>query len=89
MVALGVSMAKGGDIIALGHALEEATQRVGAQLPAGLSLVQLQDQPRLVSRSVNEFVGVLIEAILIVLAVSFVALGLHRRPGPTPWYPRY
>ncbi len=89
VIALGVSMAKGGDIIALGQALEVATQRISARLPAGLSLVQLQDQPRSVSSSVNEFVGVLIEAILIVLAVSFVALGLHRRPGPTRWYRRY
>ncbi len=51
--------------------------------------MQLQDQPRSVSNSVNEFVKVLVEAILIVLLVSFVSLGLHRRPGPTAWYRRY
>ncbi len=89
VIALGVSMAKGGDIIALGKALAQVTRQIDARLPAGLKLVQLQDQPRSVSSSVNEFVGVLIEAILIVLAVSFVALGLHRRPDPAPWYRRY
>jgi multidrug efflux pump subunit AcrB len=89
VIALGVSMAKGGDIIALGKALKLATQRIDAQLPAGLTLVQLQDQPRSVSSSVNEFVSVLIEAILIVLAVSFISLGLHRREGSPPWYRRY
>ncbi len=89
VIAIGVSMAKGGDIIALGKSLDAATQRIASRLPAGLRLVQLQDQPRSVSRSVNEFVGVLIEAILIVLAVSFISLGLHRRAGPTPWYRRY
>ena len=89
VIAMGVSMAKGGDIIALGKALKVATERIDSQLPAGLKLVQLQDQPKAVASSVNEFVGVLVEAILIVLVVSFVSLGLHRRDGPTPWYRRY
>jgi multidrug efflux pump subunit AcrB len=38
------------------------------------------NQPEAVASSVNEFVRTLIEAVLIVLAVSFVALGLHTRP---------
>ena len=78
VIALGVSMAKGGDIIALGHALKAATTRIEKQLPAGVSLMQVQDQPQAVSRSVGEFVRVLIEAVLIVLLVSFVSLGLHK-----------
>ncbi len=78
VIALGVSMAKGGDIIALGEALQSATRRIGNTLPAGLRLVNLQDQPAAVTKSVNEFVAVLIEAILIVLAVSFISLGLHK-----------
>ncbi len=89
VIALGVSMAKGGDIIALGKALKGVTDGIDRQLPAGIRLVQLQDQPRSVASSVNEFVAVLIEAILIVLVVSFVSLGLQRRPGPTRWYQRY
>jgi multidrug efflux pump len=89
VIAIGVSMAKGGDIIALGKALKTATQQIDRQLPAGLKLVQLQDQPRAVASSVNEFVGVLVEAILIVLAVSFVSLGVHRRQDATRWYRRY
>ena len=80
-IALGISMAKGGDIIALGKALKTAMSGIEASLPAGMSLVQVQDQPAAVSRSVNEFVSVLIEAVVIVLAVSFLALGLHRREG--------
>ncbi len=43
--------------------------------------MQVQDQPGAVTRSVNEFVAVLIEAVLIVLAVSFISLGLHKRAG--------
>ena len=80
VIALGVSMAKGGDIIRLGQSLKTAFNRIEDGLPAGIKLVQLQDQPRAVSNSVNEFVRTLIEAVVIVLAVSFVALGLHKRP---------
>jgi multidrug efflux pump subunit AcrB len=81
VIALGVSMAKGGDIIALGRNLRAAAVRIQAELPLGLTVTQVQDQPAAVSRSVGEFVRVLIEAIVIVLAVSFVSLGLQRKPG--------
>ncbi|MDO8386820.1 MAG: efflux RND transporter permease subunit [Polaromonas sp.] len=89
VIALGVSMAKGGDIIALGKALKTATAGISANLPAGIELVQIQDQPTAVASSVNEFVKVLIEAVVIVLAVSFIALGFHRRPGQHPLWKRY
>lgn len=89
VIAMGVSMAKGGDIIALGKALKIATTSVERSLPAGISLVQLQDQPKAVAKSVNEFVSVLIEAVVIVLAVSFIALGFHRRPGQHPLWKRW
>jgi multidrug efflux pump len=80
VLAIGVSMAKGGDIIAMGKALDLAVKRLQADLPVGLTLSQIQDQPQAVSRSVNEFVKVLIEAIAVVLAVSFISLGLHTKP---------
>jgi multidrug efflux pump subunit AcrB len=80
MIALGVSMAKGGDIIALGDALKAQSKAIQAVLPVGIEMSQVQDQPSAVSRSVGEFVRVLLEAVLVVLAVSFVSLGLHTRP---------
>jgi multidrug efflux pump subunit AcrB len=89
VIALGVSMSKGGDIIALGKALALATQKITATLPVGVRLVNVQDQPKAVAKSVNEFVGVLVEAVAIVLAVSVLALGLHKRSGSLPWYRRY
>jgi len=89
VLALGVSMSKGGDIIALGKALKSASEKINAAFPAGLHLEEVQDQPAAVARSVNEFVRTLVEAIVIVLAVSFVSLGLHRRDGAQPWYRRY
>ena len=45
----------------------------------------MQDQPKAVATSVNEFVKVLIEAVVIVLAVSFIALGLHKRRASPLW----
>ena len=93
VIAIGVSMIKGGDIIRLGKSLKILTAIVSQTLPAGIKLVQLQDQPTAVSTSVNEFVSVLIEAVVIVLAVSFIALGFHKRPtslGQTlPFWKRY
>jgi multidrug efflux pump len=80
VIALGISMAKGGDIIALGKALRKQVNEVRTRLPAGITLEQVQDQPTAVQGSVREFVKVLIEAIVVVLAVSFVSLGLHTRP---------
>ncbi len=89
VLALGVSMAKGGDIIVLGKALKLSTEAIGKRLPAGMRLVQVQDQPTAVAKSVNEFVAVLIEAVVIVLAVSVISLGFHRRQGSTRWFNRY
>jgi multidrug efflux pump len=86
VIALGVAMVKGGDILALGEALTAAVARVQQELPLGITVTQVQDQPRSVSRSVGEFVKVLVEAVLIVLAVSFVSLGLSFAPGS--WRPR-
>jgi len=93
VIAIGVSMIKGGDIIALGKSLKALSAKVSQSLPAGIKLVQVQDQPTAVATSVNEFVSVLIEAVVIVLAVSFIALGFHKRsimPGQQlPLWKRY
>jgi multidrug efflux pump len=89
VIALGVSMTKGGDIIRLGKSLKTTFEKIGMTLPAGVKLVQVQDQPKAVAKSVGEFVSVLIEAVVIVLAVSFIALGFHKRQGEQPWWKRY
>ncbi len=65
------------------------TGRINGTLPAGVKLVNVQDQPKSVATSVNEFVKVLIEAVVIVLAVSFISLGLHKRPGNHPLWKRW
>jgi multidrug efflux pump len=80
VIGLGISMEKGGDIIALGTNLQNAVGAIKAKLPIGIELQRVADQPKAVASSVNEFLMVLTEAVLIVLAVSFLALGLHTKP---------
>ena len=80
VIGLGVSMEKGGDIIALGQRLDEMAARIQAKLPVGIELQRVANQPKAVSSSVNEFLKVLAEAVLIVLAVSLISLGLHTKP---------
>ncbi len=80
VIGLGVTMARGGDIIELGRDLAVAERRIQSTLPVGIDMAKVADQPRAVSTSVNEFLRVLAEALVIVLAVSFVSLGLHTRP---------
>ncbi|WP_334190086.1 efflux RND transporter permease subunit [Noviherbaspirillum sp.] len=80
VIGLGISMEKGGDIIDLGHNLQKTVGELKGKLPVGIELEQVSDQPRAVTSSVNEFLRTLAEAVLIVMAVSFVALGLHTKP---------
>lgn len=74
---IGVTMAKGGDIIALGQRLDQSINKVSKQLPVGLELHTVTSQPRAVERSVHEFVRSLAEAVIIVLGVSLLSLGLR------------
>ena len=80
VIGLGVSMEKGGDIIEMGRNLEKTAAEIQGKLPVGIELQRVSNQPKAVASSVNEFLHTLTEAVLIVLAVSFVALGLHTRP---------
>ncbi|MDB5793579.1 MAG: multidrug transporter AcrB [Massilia sp.] len=80
VIGLGVSMEKGGNIIDLGESLDNTVAEIRSQLPVGIELERVSDQPRAVTSSVNEFIRTLIEAVFIVLAVSFLALGLHTKP---------
>jgi multidrug efflux pump subunit AcrB len=78
VIGLGVSMEKGGNIIELGKSLEQTVARVRSQLPVGIELERVSNQPAAVKSSVGEFMHSLFEAVVVVLGVSFIALGLHR-----------
>ena len=74
---LGVSMREGGDVIALGHALDKKITKIQQGLPVGLSFKTVTSQPKIVANSVNDFVKSLVEALVIVLGVSLLSLGLR------------
>jgi multidrug efflux pump len=76
-IGIAVSMRKGGDIIRLGEKLEDEFQRLQQNLPVGMSLQKVSDQPAAVRASIREFVQVLAEAVIIVLLVSFFSLGFR------------
>ncbi|WP_248917101.1 efflux RND transporter permease subunit [Pseudomonas entomophila] len=76
-IGLAVSMKDGGDILVLGKALEGEFARLSQGLPAGMELRKVSDQPAAVKAGVGEFVQVLVEALAIVLLVSFFSLGLR------------
>uniref|UniRef100_A4XXN6 Acriflavin resistance protein n=1 Tax=Ectopseudomonas mendocina (strain ymp) TaxID=399739 RepID=A4XXN6_ECTM1 len=76
-IGIAVSMKAGGDILVLGKALEGEFARLQQTLPLGMELRKVSDQPAAVKTGVGEFVKVLVEALVIVLAVSFFSLGLR------------
>ncbi|WP_434579942.1 efflux RND transporter permease subunit [Pseudomonas sp. Z5-35] len=76
-IGLAVAMKQGGDILVLGKALEVDFARIQNTLPAGMQLRKVSDQPAAVKTGVGEFVQVLVEALTIVLLVSFFSLGLR------------
>lgn len=76
-LGLAVSMREGGDILVLGQMLEKEFARLQQELPLGMELRKVSDQPAAVKTSVGEFMQVLIEALAIVLLVSFFSLGFR------------
>lgn len=76
-VGLAVSMENGGNILQLGENLKDTIEKVEKAMPTGLEIHQVSDQPQVVENSIDEFVGSLREAVIIVLAVSFLSLGVR------------
>ncbi len=77
VIGLAVSMSKGGDVLKLGDNLKKTMHKIQANLPIGIEVHDVAHQPAIVKSSVHEFLKVLIEAVVIVLLVSFLSLGLH------------
>lgn len=76
-VGIAVSMEDGGNIITLGNELRTAMTSIQSEMTAGLEIHQVSDQPKVVEESIDDFVSTLREAVIIVLAVSFLSLGLR------------
>jgi len=74
-LGLGVSMQDGANIITLGEDLKKAMTAILAELPVGIDVTQIADQAGIVEHSVSEFIETFVEALGIVLLVSFLSLG--------------
>jgi len=74
-LALGISMAQGGNILELGRRISARMAEIAPTLPLGVHAVRINDQSQVVVKDVGEFQESFVEALAIVLLVSFVSLG--------------
>jgi multidrug efflux pump len=78
-IGLAIAMRDGGDILALGANIRKAMAQITADLPIGIEPSLVADQPVVVDQAIREFMVSLIQAIAIIMVVSFISLGI--RPG--------
>lgn len=78
-IGLAIAMRDGGDILALGRNIKKAMAEITANLPIGIEPSLVADQAVVVDGAIGEFMTSLLQAIAIILAVSFISLGV--RPG--------
>jgi len=76
-VGLAVGMRRGANILDFGAELDRVIAAAEADIPIGIAIHQVADQPHVVDEAVGHFLQALLEAVLIVLAVSFISLGLR------------
>lgn len=76
-IGLAIGMREGANILTFGAELDRVMAEQAALLPLGVTMERVADQPHVVDHAVNHFVQALVEAVVIVLAVSFVSLGLR------------
>ena len=76
-IGLAIGMREGANIVDFGEELSVVMEEVEANLPIGIQIDHIADQPEVVDEAVGHFIQALVEAVVIVLAVSFVSLGLR------------
>ena len=76
-IGLAIAMRKGGNLLNFGGELKAKMREVEATLPIGVGVHLVSDQPRVVEKAVGGFTEALVEAIAIVLLVSFLSLGVR------------
>ncbi|KAA3450309.1 ACR family transporter [Mesorhizobium sp. SARCC-RB16n] len=76
-IALAVGMKAGGNLLEFGESLKKTMHGIAQELPAGVSVDQVSDQPAVVDEAVSGFTHALFEAIAIVLVISFISLGMR------------
>jgi multidrug efflux pump subunit AcrB len=76
-LVLAVVMRKGWNGLALGKALDQEERAITTTLPLGVSFVKISDQARNIKEAVGEFTLKFFVALVVVMAVSLVALGFR------------
>ncbi|WP_223252423.1 efflux RND transporter permease subunit [Paracoccus mutanolyticus] len=76
-IGMQIGMRDGGNILEFGKQVDALMEQVGRNLPIGIEMAKFADQPHVVKDAVGHFVRALIEAVGIVLLVSFISLGLR------------
>ncbi|MFN9446696.1 MAG: efflux RND transporter permease subunit [Pirellulaceae bacterium] len=76
-VSIGLVMSKGGNVLELGKSLEQEMELLKSEIPSGVEIGTVSFQPKVVEASVGEFLKSFLEALAIVLIVSFISLGLR------------
>ncbi|HEX9323416.1 MAG TPA: efflux RND transporter permease subunit, partial [Xanthobacteraceae bacterium] len=76
-IALAIGMKTGANLLQFGEALKEEMSKIVADLPIGVGVHLVADQPVVVEHAVSGFTEALFEAVIIVLGISFLSLGLR------------
>ncbi|MGO3932790.1 efflux RND transporter permease subunit [Rhodopseudomonas pseudopalustris] len=76
-IGLTIGMKAGANLLEFGQALKKEMTRISADLPVGAEVHLVSDQPQIVDDAVSGFTRALFEAVVIVLAISFISLGMR------------
>ena len=72
-LALGIVMQKGANILTLGEDVDAAMAEIMRATPVGFTYERIANQPKIVEEAVGDFMRSFVEALVIVLAVSFLS----------------
>ena len=76
-MGLTIGMKAGANLLEFGDALKKKMTTIVADLPVGVGVHLVSDQPLVVDEAVTGFTHALFEAVAIVLAISFISLGMR------------
>lgn len=76
-IGLAIGMKSGSNLLDFGAALDEQMESIIADMPIGVNIERVSDQPAVVEEAVSGFTNALFEAVAIVLVISFISLGLR------------
>ncbi len=76
-IVVGAVMGKGANVLKFGENVGAAVEEIRVKTPVGVDIDQIADQPKVVEEAIGEFTRSFLEALVIVLGVSFVSLGFR------------